>query len=183
MRIISGSHKSKRITAPKNLAARPTTDMAKEGLFNILNNIYYFDEIKVLDLFSGTGNIAYEFASRGSKEIFCVDKNHNCIRFIQQTAQELNFDAISTIQEDVFEFLGQHNREHDIIFADPPYELSDLNKVIESIFNKKLLSQEGVLILEHSKMKDFSKHSLFKNTRRYGNVNFTFFEWKNNCDT
>ena len=179
MRIISGSHKSKRFTAPKNLPVRPTTDMAKEGLFNILNNRYYFDEIRVLDLFSGTGNIAYEFASRGSEEIFCVDKNHNCIRFIQQTAQELNFDTISTIQADVFEFLAGHNREHDIIFADPPYELSDLNEVIASVFDKKLLSQEGVLILEHSKMKDFSENSFFKNTRRYGNVNFSFFEWMN----
>jgi len=182
MRIISGSHKSKRITAPKNLPVRPTTDMAKEGLFNILNNRYYFDEIRVLDLFSGTGNIAYEFASRGSEEIFCVDKNHNCIRFIQQTAQELNFDAISTIQADVFEFLALHNREHDIIFADPPYELKNLNEVIASVFDKKLLSQEGVLILEHSKMKDFSTHSFLKNTRRYGNVNFSFFEWMNNDD-
>ena len=182
MRIISGSHKSKRITAPKNLPVRPTTDMAKEGLFNILNNRYYFDEIRVLDLFSGTGNIAYEFASRGSEQIFCVDKNHNCIRFIQQTSQKLNFDGISAIQADVFEFLDQHNREHDIIFADPPYELTDLSKVIESIFDKKLLSKEGVLILEHSKMKDFSKHSSFKNIRRYGNVNFSFFEWTNTID-
>ena len=182
MRIISGSHKSKRIIAPKKLPVRPTTDMAKEGLFNILNNRYYFDEIRVLDLFSGTGNIAYEFASRGSEEIFCVDKNHNCIHFIQQTAQELNFDAISTIQADVFEFLSHHNREHDIIFADPPYELTGLNNVIESVFDKKLLSQEGVLILEHSKMKDFSKNSFYKNTRRYGNVSFSFFEWINSDD-
>ena len=179
MRIISGSHKSKRITAPKNLPVRPTTDMAKEGLFNILNNRYYFDEIRVLDLFSGTGNIAFEFASRGSEEIFCVDKNHKCIRFIQQTAQELNFDTILTIQADVFEFLSLQNREHDIIFADPPYELNNLNQVIASVFDKKLLSKEGVLILEHSKMKDFSEHSFFKNTRRYGNVNISFFEWMN----
>jgi len=176
MRIISGSHKSKRISAPKNLPVRPTTDMAKEGLFNILNNRYYFDEIRVLDLFSGTGNIAYEFASRGSEEIFCVDKNHHCIRFIQKTAQELNFDAISTIQADVFEFLDRLNREHDIIFADPPYELDGLNDLIASVFDKSLLSQEGVLILEHSKMNDFSENTFFKNTRRYGNVNFSFFE-------
>ena len=176
MRIISGSHKSKRITAPNNLPVRPTTDMAKEGLFNILNNRYYFDEIRVLDLFSGTGNIAYEFASRGSEGIFCVDKNHNCIRFIQKTSQELNFDVISTIQADVFEFLDRLNREHDIIFADPPYELDGLNDLIASVFDKSLLSQEGVLILEHSKMNDFSENTFFKNTRRYGNVNFSFFE-------
>ena len=122
--------------SPKNLPVRPTTDMAKEGLFNIFKNRYYFDEIRVLDLFGGTGNIAYEFASRGTEEIFCVDKNHNCIRFIQETAQELNFDAISTIQADVFEFLAQHNREHDIIFADPPYELTNLNEVIASVFDR-----------------------------------------------
>ena len=151
--------KVKELPAPKNLPVRPTTDMAKEGLFNILNNRYYFEEIRVLDLFSGTGNIAYEFASRGSEEILCVDKNHQLYSFHSKTAQELNFDVISTIQEDVFEFLSQHNRKHDIIFADPPYELTDLNQVIASVFDKKLLSEEGVLILEHSKMKDFSKHS------------------------
>ena len=120
MRIVSGTHKSKRITAPKNLPVRPTTDMAKESLFNILNNDYYFDEIRVLDLFSGTGNISYEFASRGTEQILSVDVNLNCIRFIQKTAEDLGFNAISTIKADVFEFLEKYRHEHDVIFADAP---------------------------------------------------------------
>ncbi|MCS5663074.1 MAG: RsmD family RNA methyltransferase [Flavobacteriales bacterium] len=176
MRIVSGTHKSKRITAPKNLPVRPTTDMAKESLFNILNNNYYFDEIRVLDLFSGTGNISYEFASRGTEQILSVDQNFHCIRFIQQTAKELGFDTISTIKADVFEFLEKHSQEHDIIFADAPYELEGLDKIVETIFAKNILSKDGVLILEHAKEQDFSELPFFANKRRYGNVNFSFFE-------
>jgi 16S rRNA (guanine(966)-N(2))-methyltransferase RsmD len=177
MRIVSGTHKSKRITAPKNLPVRPTTDMAKESLFNILNNDYYFDEISVLDLFSGTGNISYEFASRGTEQILSVDVNLNCIRFIQKTAEELGFDAISTIKTDVFEFLEKHKQEHDVIFADAPYDLEGLDKIVELVFAKELLSIDGVLILEHAKEKDFSVLPYFVHSRRYGNVNFSFFEW------
>jgi 16S rRNA (guanine(966)-N(2))-methyltransferase RsmD len=176
MRIISGSHKGKRIIAPKNLPVRPTTDMAKEGLFNILNNRYHFDEVKVLDLFSGTGNISYEFASRGSEHILSIDKNFNCIRFIQNTASTLNFERINTIQADVFVFLQRHQSCYDIIFVDPPYNLDDLNKIIELVFNKKLLLERGVLIIEHPKEKDFSHLKNFIEQRRYGNVNFSFFE-------
>jgi 16S rRNA (guanine966-N2)-methyltransferase len=162
MRIVSGTHKSKRILAPKSLPVRPTTDMAKESLFNILNNDYYFDEIRVLDLFSGTGNISYEFASRGTERILSVDNNTNCIRFIQKTAQELGFDAISTIKADVFEFIEKHRQEYDIIFSDAPYDLE----------------KHGVLILEHSKEQDFSALPNFVSKRRYGNVSFSFFEWE-----
>ncbi len=176
MRIISGSSKGKRITAPRNLPVRPTTDMAKEGLFNILNNRYHFDEIKVLDLFSGTGNISYEFASRGTEQILSIDKNFNCIRFIQNTATTLKFECINTVQSDVFVFLEKHQSCHDIIFVDPPYNLDGLNKIIELVFNKKLLTQGGVLIIEHPKEKDFSHLNNFVEQRRYGNVNFSFFE-------
>ncbi len=178
MRIVSGTHKSKRITAPKNLPVRPTTDMAKESLFNILNNNYYFDEVRVLDLFSGTGNISYEFASRGTERIISVDQNTNCIRFIQQTAKDLGFDAISTIKADVFDFLEKHNQQHDIIFADAPYDLEGLDKIVEVVFAKKLLAQYGVLVLEHPKEQDFSELPYFISKRRYGNVNFSFFEWE-----
>ena len=177
MRIVSGTHKSKRITAPKNLPVRPTTDMAKESLFNILNNDYYFDEIRVLDLFSGTGNISYEFASRGTEQILSVDVNLNCIRFIQKTAADLGFKAISTIKADVFEFLEKHSHEHDVIFADAPYDLEELDKIVEMVFANKLLSTDGVLILEHSKEQDYSELPFFASSRRYGNVNFSFFEW------
>ena len=178
MRIVSGTHKSKRILAPKNLPVRPTTDMAKESLFNILNNDYYFDEIRVLDLFSGTGNISYEFASRGTERILSVDNNTNCIRFIQKTAQELGFDAISTIKADVFEFIEKHRQEYDIIFADAPYDLEGLDKIVEIVFAKKILAKYGVLILEHSKEQDFSALPNFVSKRRYGNVSFSFFEWE-----
>jgi len=176
MRIISGSHKSKRITAPKNLPVRPTTDMAKESLFNILNNRYYFDEISVLDLFSGTGNISYEFASRGSQQILSVDKNFHCIRFIEQTANELGFDAIHPIQVDVFEFLKKHKQKYDIIFADAPYDMEGLNEIIQLVFNHDILSEFGMLIIEHPKEQSFEEEINFTERRRYGNVNFSFFE-------
>lgn len=176
MRIISGTHKSKRIYAPKNLPVRPTTDMAKESLFNILNNDYYFDEIRVLDLFSGTGNISYEFASRGTQQILSVDQNLNCIRFIQKTAEELGFKAITTLKADVFEFVTKHKQEYDVIFADAPYDIEGLESVIENIFKHDLLANNGVLILEHPKEQDFSELPNYINKRRYGNVNFSFFE-------
>jgi len=183
MRIISGTHKSKRITAPKNLPVRPTTDMAKESLFNILNNSYYFDEIRVLDLFCGTGNISYEFASRGSEKIVSIDNHFNCVRFVQQTAKELGFDAITALQSDVFEFLAKHSQEYDVIFADPPYQLENIEQLSELIFKNKLLSAEGTLIIEHSKETDLSEMLYFVQTRRYGNVNFSFFEQDDNDES
>ena len=176
MRIVSGTHKSKRIYAPKNLPVRPTTDMAKESLFNILNNDYYFDEIRVLDLFSGTGNISYEFASRGTQQILSVDQNLNCVRFIQKTAEELGFKAITTLKADVFEFVTKHKQEYDVIFADAPYDIEGLESVIENIFKHDLLANNGFLILEHPKEQDFSELPNYINKRRYGNVNFSFFE-------
>lgn len=176
MRIVSGTHKSKRIYAPKNLPVRPTTDMAKESLFNILNNDYYFDEIRILDLFSGTGNISYEFASRGTQQILSVDQNLNCIRFIQKTAEELGFKAITTLKADVFEFVTKHKQEYDVIFADAPYDIEGLESVIENIFKHDLLANNGVLIVEHPKEQDFSELPNYINKRRYGNVNFSFFE-------
>ena len=180
MRIISGTHKGKRIKAPKKLPVRPTTDMAKEGLFNILNNTYYFDEVSVLDLFSGTGNISYEFASRGTKKSLCVDENLKCVNFINKTAKNLSFEGISIIQSDVFKFLTNYNQQKDIIFADPPYEMEGLNKIIDLVFEKKILSKKGTLVIEHSSKKDFSKQNFFTNNRRYGNVYFSFFKWEQN---
>ena len=177
MRIISGSHKSKRITAPKNLPVRPTTDMAKEGLFNILNNHYYFDEIKVLDLFTGTGNISYEFASRGTEHIVSIDKNFRCIRFIENTIQELGFEAIKPHQSDVTDFLEKHTQCYDVIFADPPYHSEDIDQLIELVFEKNLLAERGMLIIEHPKEEDYSAQANFTKKRKYGNVNFSFFEW------
>ena len=177
MRIISGTNKGKRLIAPKKLPVRPTTDMAKEALFNILNNNFQFSQLSVLDLFSGTGNIAYEFASRGSKEIIAVDANYDCVKFIKKTAQELDFN-ISTIKSDVFKFLEKAYVKADIIFADPPYDFEEPEflKIPQIVFEKNLLNQNGQLIIEHSKHTNLSNFPNFIEARRYGGSVFSFFE-------
>ena len=177
MRIISGSHKGRRITAPKGLPVRPTTDMAKEALFNILNNNYYFEDVKVLDLFSGPGNISFEFASRGSQEIVAVDKDFRCIKFIAKTANELDFN-ISAIKNDVFKFIEKVNLNFDIIFVDPPYSFTaeDCSKITSIIFQRQLLNDNGILIIEHSKHTDLSVLENFKYKKKYGGSIFSFFE-------
>ena len=176
MRIISGSHKGKRIQAPKQLSARPTTDMAKEALFNILRNQVYFDELEVLDLFAGTGNISYEFASRGTTGITAIDRDPKSAAFIARTARELNF-PIKVIKSDVLAFLKKTSGKYDIIFADPPYHIDheDFIKLIELVFEKDLLSGDGMLIVEHSKHTDLSSGINFKESRKYGGSKFSFF--------
>lgn len=177
MRIISGLHKGKRIIAPGNLPVRPTTDMAKEALFNILNNHYYFDEIKVLDLFSGIGSISLELASRGCEDITSVDQHAGCIRFLDKTAENLSL-PIQTIKSDVFSFLKNHSSSYDLIFADPPYELdqNSFDLLINTIFEKGLLTDEGLLVVEHSRATDLSHHEHFVRSRKYGGNLFSFFE-------
>ena len=177
MRIISGIFKGRRITAPKKLPARPTTDMAKEALFNILNNQYYFDDISVLDLFSGTGNISYEFASRGTQHITAVDDNYGCIKFINETAEAFEM-SISTIKSDVFKFLEKSKQKHTIIFADPPYDfdLEVFSKIPELVFENQLLEDEGLLIVEHSKHTDLSQLEHYSRSKSYGGNTFSFFE-------
>jgi 16S rRNA (guanine(966)-N(2))-methyltransferase RsmD len=177
MRIISGKLKGRRISAPKNLPVRPTTDMAKESLFNILNNAYYFDAISVIDLFSGTGNISYEFASRGTQEIYAIDGNFNCVRFIHKTAKELDL-PINPYKSDVFKFLEKTHLTADVIFADPPYDLdqSEFLKIADMVFAKSLLNEEGTLIIEHSKHMDLSEHPNFGYAKKYGGSVFSFFE-------
>ena len=177
MRIISETNKGKRLIAPKKLPVRPTTDMAKEALFNILNNNFQFSQLSILDLFSGTGNIAYEFASRGSKEITAVDANYDCVKFIKKTAQELDFN-ITTIKSDVFKFLEKAYVKADIIFADPPYDFDEKEflKIPQIVFEKNLLNQNGQLIIEHSKHTNLSDFPNFIEARRYGGSVFSFFE-------
>lgn len=177
MRIISGVYKGRRITAPKKLPVRPTTDMAKEALFNILNNQYYFDDISVLDLFSGTGNISYEFASRGTQQITAVDDNYGCIKFINETAETFEM-PISTIKSDVFKFLEKSSQKHTIIFADPPYdfEVEEFSKIPELVFENDLLEEEGLLIVEHSKHTDLSHLEHYSHSKSYGGNMFSFFE-------
>ncbi len=180
MRIISGKYKGRRLQAPKNLPVRPTTDMAKEGLFNVLNNHFYFDSISVIDLFAGTGNISYEFASRGCKNIVSVDENYNCIKYINTISKELQFD-INSFKSDVYSFLQKTTLQADIIFADPPYhfETSKFLEIVDIVFQKELISEEGYLIIEHSKNTDLSQHKNHSFDKRYGGNVFSFFEYKN----
>lgn len=178
MRIISGKYKSRRLKAPKNLPVRPTTDMAKESLFNIINNNYYFDGISVIDLFAGTGNISYEFASRGTKNIYAIDAHFGCIKYIYNTAKELDL-PINTYKSDVYKFLEKTSLQADIIFADPPYDFEEEQflKIVDLVFTKKLLNEEGVLIVEHSKHTDLSAHEFHSYDKRYGGNVFSFFEF------
>ena len=180
MRIISGKYKGRRISPPKNLPVRPTTDMSKEALFNVLNNYFDFEGLKVLDLFSGTGNISYEFASRGSNNITSVDADFGCVKFIKQTASEYDFD-IAAIKSDVFGFIDKCKSSYDIIFADPPYALDQktFNKIVISIFEKELLNEDGMMVIEHSKYTKLDELINFSFKKIYGGSIFSFFEINN----
>ncbi|WP_299677858.1 16S rRNA (guanine(966)-N(2))-methyltransferase RsmD [uncultured Dokdonia sp.] len=178
-RIISGKYKGRRIQAPKKLPVRPTTDMAKEALFNIIRSQFHISSLRVLDLFAGTGNISYEFASRGSQQIVSVDANYHCIKFINQTAAEFEFDAIQTIKSDVFKYLERASGSYDIVFADPPYDISleEFEKIAILVFQNQLLDQDGTLIIEHSKHTKMDQVENYVETRHYGGNAFSFFVW------
>ena len=177
MRIISGIHKGRRIQAPKKLPVRPTTDMAKEALFNIINNQFYFDELSVLDLFAGIGSISLEFASRGTTDITCVESDYGCGKFISETAEKLIL-PIHVVITDVYKYLETCNREFTIIFADPPYNFSDFLfiDIHRLVFDNNLLENTGLLIIEHSKHTDLSKLQHFLYSKTYGGNSFSFFK-------
>ena len=179
MRIISGKYKGRRINPPKNLPVRPTTDMSKEALFNILNNYFTFSELKVLDLFSGTGNISYEFGSRGTEHITSVDGDMGCVQFIKRTAQEFDF-PITAIKSDVFKFLEKHRASYDLIFADPPYgiEQKEFERIIELVFENELMDEEGMMVIEHSKHTQLDHMPHFSFQKNYGGSVFSFFEFE-----
>jgi 16S rRNA (guanine966-N2)-methyltransferase len=179
MRIISGKYKGRRINPPKNLPVRPTTDMSKEALFNVLNNHFSFEGLKVLDLFSGTGNISYEFASRGSSPITSVDGDFGCVKFIKQTAAEYDFNIAAT-KSDVFKFLERNNASFDIIFADPPYGLDQatFEKIVLLVFEKNSLNEDGMMIIEHSKYTKLDHMIHFSFQKSYGGSIFSFFEFE-----
>ena len=178
MRIIGGTFKGRRFHPPKFFKARPTTDFAKESLFNLINNVIDLEDKKVLDLFTGTGSISYEFMSRGCKEIHCVDISNKYLGFVKKTTGELNPDKkiLFTIKADVLKFLPKYELDFDLIFADPPYDLPGIEKIPELIFENQTLKNEAIVIIEHSASTDFSKHPNFKYQRKYGKVNFSFFK-------
>ena len=176
MRIISGTYRGRMITPPRNLRARPTTDFAKENLFNVLGNIVDFEELDVLDLFSGTGSISYEFASRGARSVTSVEINSVHHNFIRQTARDLKFENFYAVKANVFLYLKSCTKQFDLIFSDAPYDLEGSEEVVKTVMERDLLREDGILIFEHSKDKDFSQHENFWQLRSYGSVQFSFFK-------
>lgn len=149
--------------------------MAKESLFNVLNNYFYFDGIEVLDLYAGTGNISYEFAARGAIHVLAVDINAKCVDFISKTAKSLNFENLTVIKAETSQYIKTTGRKFNVIFADPPYDMEGIGKLPDSIFERNLLKEDGWLVLEHSDKYDFTLHPNFFQTRKYGRVHFTAF--------
>ena len=176
MRIISGIYRGRTINPPRNLRARPTTDFAKENLFNVLTNIVDFEDLDVLDLFSGTGSISYEFASSEAHSVTSVDINSVHHNFIRQTARDLKFENFYAVKANVFLYLKSCTKKFDLIFSDAPYDLEGSDEVIKLVFERDLLKDEGFLIFEHSKEQNFEEHPNFWQTRSYGSVQFTFFK-------
>lgn len=174
MRIISGKNKGRKITAPASLPVRPTTDLGKESLFNILNNYFFFDAVTVIDLFAGTGNVSLEFASRGAISVTSVDLHKPCVDFIKKMATQLEYSNLTTVNADAFQFLERIHQPVDIIFADPPYDMEGVEKLADIVFERNLLKPDGWLVIEHGKAHDFSQHPKFFQHRNYGKLNFSF---------
>lgn len=178
MRIVSGSLRGRRFCPPDNFSARPTTDFAKENLFNVLANFIDFDSIKVLDLFSGTGSITYEFVSRGCTDITSVEMNFKHQQFIAKTIKEFNISQYArSIKADAFKFAQSTSEKYDLIFADPPFDLETAAQLPDIVISRQLLKEGGILILEHSGAGKYNAHPNFQQTRSYGKVNFTFFSY------
>lgn len=175
MRIIGGRLRGKNIEPPVGYKARPTTDFAKEGLFNILNNEYEFEGLRVLDLFGGTGAISFEFASRGVGQVYCIEMLPLHANFIKSQASKFSLNNLTVVRHNVFEFLPICREKFDIIFADPPYALEDLASMPDKVLNQDILVEDGYFILEHPADYSFKNHSAFVKERKYGNVHFTFF--------
>lgn len=178
MRIISGKFKGRRFTPPaKNWPTRPTTDISKEGLFNILQNRIYFDDVVMLDLFGGTGNHCYEFISRGCEDATYVDKFNPAVKYVTQLSKELGIeDCITIVKSDVFAFIQNTNRKYDYIFAGPPYPLPNLDSIPNVLFESSILAEDGLFVLEHNPQHNFEAHPHFNESRKYGQTIFSFFK-------
>ena len=175
MRIIGGKYKGRRINPPPGFRARPTTDFARESLFNILGNRINFEEVSVLDLFAGTGSISYEFSSRGANEVHMVEQDQKHIIGIKRIIRDTGLGNIRVIHIDVRTYLKICKARYDIVFADPPYDLHWLEEIPDLVISSEVLKPDGFLVLEHPKKMNFSKHELFFEHRNYGGVNFSFF--------
>lgn len=175
MRIIAGTLRGRRLNPPQGLPVRPTTDMARESLFNILNNYVVYEDCTVMDLFAGTGAVSLEFVSRGAKEVTSVEINNQCTEFIKATAMQFGIRNLHVVRADVFDLLKRANRRFDIVFADPPYAIENLASLPDLVFEKQVLTDDGIFVLEHPREYSFEEHPHFWQHRAYGKVNFTFF--------
>lgn len=176
MRIIGGRFNRRLINPPTGLAVRPTTDKAKEALFNILNNHIDFEDVRVLDLFAGTGSIAFEFASRNAIEVIAVDNNPRCVRFIREVKEKYQMDNLNVLKADALRFLKTPMTSYDIIFCDPPYDMKDIENIPDMVFKNDFLLPEGFLIVEHSDHIQMDDHPAFVFKRNYSKVHFSFFK-------
>lgn len=175
MRIIAGQYKGRHIESDARLKLRPTTDFAKEALFNILENRILWEGKAILDLFAGTGSISYEFASRGVAQVHSVEIEKSHVDYIRKNLSQLQCKTVRVVRDDVFHFLKICHQQYDIIFADPPYDLATVKDIPGLVFQHNLLKSEGVLIVEHSKKVSLADLPNYVNTRNYGSVHFSFF--------
>ena len=176
MRIITGIYKGRRFDIPHTFKARPTTDFAKENIFNVLNSYIDFEDATALDLFAGTGSISLELLSRGCQQVVSIEKDRDHHAFIRQCVQKLGADNSVVIRGDVFRYIKSCSQQFDFVFADPPYQLTELAQIPDLIFEKGLLKEEGIFVLEHGAQNDFSNHPHFVEHRKYGSVNFSIFQ-------
>lgn len=175
MRIISGTLKGRKIDPPKEFTGRPTTDFAREGLFNLLFNRKEIEGAKVLDLYTGSGTVGFEFVSRGAAEVICVDADANVIRFIKKKSEEFNTPHVKPFRFDAISYISRAGSSFDIIFCDPPFDMENLSQIPDAIFVNSLLKKDGLLILEHEDIHSFESHPKYLEDRKYGRVKFTFF--------
>lgn len=175
MRIIGGRAGGLRLHPPTHLPVRPTTDLAKEALFNILNNRLDFQGLCCLDLFAGTGNVAFELASRGAKQVTAVDLHGKCVQYIKQTSQQISLQEVHAKKADVFRFIQSTSETFDLIFADPPYDLNELPDLANRILEEQLLKPDGWLIVEHPTSRKLKVHPNLTETRSYGSCSFSFY--------
>lgn len=175
MRIITGTYKGRRFEVPRTFKARPTTDFAKENIFNVMNGYIDFDGATALDLFSGTGSISLELVSRGCKQVISVEADRDHHAFIKQCVAKLGVDNCVTIRGDVFRFIKGCKQQFDFIFADPPYALDNIGTIPDLIFEHNLLKPDGILVVEHGKANNFVCHPRYLEHRVYGSVNFSIF--------
>ncbi len=175
MRIITGIYKGRRFDIPRSFKARPTTDFAKENIFNVLNGYTSLDDAEALDLFAGTGSISLEMLSRGCKEVVSVEADRDHATFIRQCVSKLNTEGHILIRGDVFRFIKSCSRQFDLIFADPPYALEQLESIPDLIFTHNMLKPDGIFVFEHGKSNHFEQHPHFIEHRTYGSVNFSIF--------